>query len=129
MPQQAPVSLKTKLKTVYNRGFSTGFYLGIPDAWSKNYGSVATTKKVYLGKVLNYYNKPQVAEIKLESASLKLNDSLMVQGNKTGVIEQPVTSIQIHNRPQQKAPKGSIIGIKISKVRKNDKVYLINSRK
>ncbi|MBK6913973.1 MAG: U32 family peptidase [Ignavibacteriales bacterium] len=43
-----------ELEKVYNRGFSSGFYFGIPS--SEEYagvnGSKATTRKVYVGKVL-----------------------------------------------------------------------------
>jgi len=119
--------LYAKLKTVYNRGFSTGFYMGKPlNEWSKAYGSKATKKKIYIGKVLNYYNKINVSEIKIESGSLNVGDNIMFQGNKTGVVEEKVNSIQSHNKEINNAKKGMRIGIKIkNKVRENDKVYLI----
>jgi putative protease len=118
--------LLTKLKTVYNRGFSTGFYLGKPiNEWSKAYGSKATKKKIYLGKVLNYYKKVKVAEILLQTKSLKLNDKIMFQGNKTGVIQQKVNSMEIRNKKINKAKKGQKVGIKTNnRVRENDKVFL-----
>jgi putative protease len=122
-------SLIKKLKTVYNRGFSTGFYLGKPlNEWSKAYGSKATTKKIYIGKVLNYYKKIKVAEIVLETGNLKLNDNIMFQGNKTGVTTQTLTSIQIKNKPVKEAKKQQKVGIKTKqKLRINDKVFLIKS--
>jgi len=121
--------LYAKLKTVYNRGFSTGFYMGKPlNEWSKAYGSKATKKKIYLGKVLNYYNKINVAEVKLESENLKLKDDIMFQGNKTGVVEDKISSIQKNNKKINKAKKGERVGIKVkNKVRENDKVYLIKN--
>ena len=41
----------SRLKTVYNRGFWDGYYLGQKlGEWSNIYGSKATKKKIYLGK-------------------------------------------------------------------------------
>jgi len=124
---QLKTKLKNKLKTVYNRGFSTGFYLGKPlNEWSKAYGSKAKQKKVYLGKVLNFYKKHSVAEIKLETHGIKLNDKLMFQGNKTGVKEHKINSIEINHKRFNNAKKGQRVGVKVAFiVRKNDKVFLI----
>src|SRR3989338_1817567 len=60
--------LLKKLKAAYNRGFSSGFYLGMPTAkdFADSYGSKATTRKEYVGKVLNFYKKSNVALIKVE---------------------------------------------------------------
>ncbi len=79
-----------ELETVYNRGFSTGFYFGEPS--SEDYegvnGTKATTRKVYVGKVLNYFKKPtQAVHILLESGKVNLNDNLLIFGEKTGLVE------------------------------------------
>jgi|TARA_Y100000310_G_scaffold317795_1_gene371070 putative protease len=118
--------LLEKLKTVYNRGFSKGFYLGKPiDEWSKKYGSQATKKKIYVGVVKNFYKKHSVAEIKVETHGIKIGDHLMIQGNKTGVIEQKVNSMQINHKEVKQIKKGRI-GIKLEKSsRENDKVFVI----
>lgn len=119
--------LLNKLKTVYNRGFSTGFYLGKPiNQWGKTYGSKATKKKIHIGKVKNYYKKINVAEILLESNQLKVGDSIMFQGPTTGVIEQNITSMQKNHKEIKKAKKQEKIAIKTSQlVRENDKVFLL----
>jgi U32 family peptidase len=118
--------LVNQLKTVYNRGFSTGFYMGKPiNAWSNSYGSSATKKKIYIGIVKNFYKKLMVAELKIESYGLKNNDIICFQGNKTGVIEQNVTSMQ-QNKKTIKTLKKGFVGLKVKKiVRQNDKVYII----
>ena len=125
--QELVSRLLNKLKTVYNRGFSTGFYLGKPmNEWSGVYGSKATKKKVYLGKVTNFYKNLGVAEILIESGRLKLNDSIMFHGPTTGVIEQSVKSMQKHHKEVNKAEQGERVAIKTKKlVRENDRVYLI----
>jgi len=115
-----------KLKTVYNKGFSTGFFLGKPiNQWSDVYGSKAAETKQYLGKVLNYYSRPGVAEILLEAGNLKIGDRIMIQGNKTGVIEQKITSMEINKKKTKTAKKAQKIGLKTKKVRENDKIYKI----
>lgn len=119
--------LLEKLKTVYNRGFSKGFYMGQPiNEWTDEYGSKATKKKTYIGKITNFYKKISVAEIKIESGKLNVGDNILVIGPTTGVHEQKIESIEIDKKKNIKsAKKGQLIGIKISKFcRKNDKVYL-----
>jgi putative protease len=121
-------SLLKKLKTVYNRGFSTGFFLGIPtkEDWANVYGSKATTRKVYIGKIIHFYNKIKVAEIKIETKGLKIGDSLMIQGPTTGVYEQKLNSIEIKHKKIRQAKKGKTVAVKLNKIaRKNDKVYII----
>ena len=119
--------LKEKLKTVYNRGFSSGFYLGKPlNEFTRSYGSKATKKKVYLGKVKNYFKKIKVAEIKLEAGNIKLKDMIMIQGPTTGIAEQEVNSIELNHKKIRSAKKGQSIAVKIDKLaRENDNVYLV----
>jgi len=126
-PKADKKKMLEKLKTVYNRGFSSGFYLGKPiDEWAKVYGSKATKKKEALGYVKNYYQKVGVAEIKLLHDDLKIGDIIMIQGNKTGVFEQKVESMQINNKNIACVKKGRSIGLKtIKQTRENDKVFLI----
>jgi len=119
--------LLEKLKTVYNRGFSNGFYLGKPiNAWTDKYGSKATKKKVYIGIVKNFYKQHSVAEIKIESGSIKIGDEIMFQGNKTGIFQQKVLSMEINGKKVSKSDSKNSVGIKTENiVRKNDKVFLI----
>ncbi|MBW2988903.1 U32 family peptidase [Candidatus Woesearchaeota archaeon] len=126
-PGSGRKKLKEKLRSAYNRGFSTGFYMGKPAGeWSRSYGSKATRKKTYLGKVLNYYKKAKAAEILLEAGRLKLGDEIMLQGNKTGVKSQRVSSIEIKGRKADAAKKGQKIGVEIGfTARENDKVFLM----
>jgi putative protease len=126
-PKSDKKKLLGLLKTVYNRGFSSGFYLGKPiDEWAKCEGSKAIKKKSALGFVKNYYPKVGVAEIVLEANDLKLSDTIMFQGPTTGVFEQEVDSMQISHKDVSFVKKGRSAGIKtIRKVRENDKVYLV----
>jgi putative protease len=120
--------LLDKLKTVYNRGFSSGFFFGAPtkDDWINVYGSKATTRKQYIGKIIHFYNKINVAEIKIESIGLKVGDKLMIQGPTTGVYNQKINSMEINYKKIKKADKGKVVAVKLNNsARKNDKIYII----
>ena len=120
--------LMEKLETVYNRKFSTGFFLGTPtnDSWTDIYGSNAKKTKVFVGIVQNYYRKNSAAAILLQAGSIKKGDVLMIQGPTTGVFEQKIEKIMKNSEEINSAKKGDLVGIKTKKlVRKNDKVYVI----
>ena len=116
-----------KLKTIYNRGFSSGFYLGKPiNEWTENYGSLATKKKVFVGEVTKYFQKINVAEIRIKTKSIKKGSNILIIGPTTGVHEQKVESMQLSkDKHVLIAEKGKLIGLKVAKrVRAKDKVYL-----
>jgi putative protease len=124
--------LLEKVKTVYNRGFSSGFYLGLPilKDWTDVHGTKATTRKVYVGKIMHFYNKIKVAEIKIEARGLNKGDNLMIQGPTTGIFEQELESMEINHKKIEEAGKGKLIAVKLSKLsRKNDKIFVIEKVK
>ena len=116
------------LKTVFNRGFWDGYYLGRKlGEWTKEYGSRATKQKVYIGRGSNYFSKINVAEFKLESGELNVGDEILITGPTTGVIQTVVKEIRLDLDPVDKAVKGDIISVPIAeKVRRADKLYRID---
>jgi putative protease len=117
-----------ELETVYNRGFSTGFYFGTPS--SEEYagvsGSKATTKKVYVGKVLNFFKEPNAALVLIESGKIKVNDDLLIIGETTGVIEMKLKEFNVNDALAQSAERGSeVTFVTPELVRRNDKVYIV----
>lgn len=125
-----------ELETVYNRGFSSGFYFNVPS--SEEYagvnGSKASTRKVYVGKVLNYFKKPKAAHILLESGMIEVNNNLLIIGETTGLVEINLDEIIIDDKLSPSAKKGDeVTFVTPELVRKNDKVYLVehlsNSKK
>jgi len=125
--EQKIVEWKERLATVYNRGFWDGYYLGRKlGEWSKNHGSAATTKKVYLGKIRNFFDKISVAEVELETHQLKLSDEIIITGAKTGLVKAIVEEIRLENNPVNEVKKGDIFSIKLpEKVRPSDKLYKV----
>jgi putative protease len=116
-----------RLSTVFNRGFWDGYYLGQRlGEWSRNYGSMAIQRKIYVGKGLNYFPKLKVAEFKLETGPLKVGDEIYITGPTTGLIKTTVKEIQLDRVPVNEAPKGSYISIPVEeKVRKSDKLFKV----
>lgn len=116
-----------KLKTVFNRGFWDGYYLGQRlGEWTKNYGSSATKRKIYIGRCTNYFSKIGVAEFLLEAQSLSVGDEILVTGETTGVYEDVVKEIRVDLLPVERAEKGVYFSLKTdSIVRRNDKLFKI----
>ena len=86
---EAAAACKEELRTVFNRGFWEGYYAGRPVVeHSPAYGSSATRRKVYVGKVVNFYKKISVAEVLVEAAPLAVGEEIFFLGPTTGVAEQ-----------------------------------------
>jgi putative protease len=116
-----------RLASVFNRGFWDGYYLGQRlGEWSGNYGSLATKRRVYLGKVTNYFTNKGIGEFKLETGPLKPGDEILITGPSSGVIQTVVTEVRVELQPVEEAPKGSYCSVSVpSKVRRSDKIYRI----
>lgn len=116
---------RTRLATVFNRGFWNGYYLGQRlGEWNDAYGSKATKKKVILGKVQNYFSNLHVGEFKLESGDLHVGDTVLVQGPTTGSLEMTATELRLDLQPAPRVTKGDVFSMPVSeKVRRGDKLY------
>lgn len=105
-------ALKEELGEVFNRGFWDGYYQGARlGQWSEVYGSKATKRKVYCGKITNWFGRLSVAEVLVESASLKVGDRILIIGPTSGVVEYTVPEIRVDLKPVQEASKGTLCSI------------------
>jgi hypothetical protein len=121
--------LKEQLSEVFNRGFWDGYYQGAKlGEWSSVYGSNATRKKVYCGKVTNWFDKINVAEVAVESATLHKGAEVIAIGATSGVIEFTVDDIRVDLKDATVAEKGIRCSIainpKLGRLRRGDKIYL-----
>jgi len=116
-----------RLRTVYNRDFWDGYYLGRKmGEWTGRHGSVSTHRKEYVGRVTNYFTKLKVAEIKMESGSLSAGDPVYITGPTTGVEEFIIPEIRVDLQRVEKTIKGDICSIPVASfLRRADKVYKI----
>lgn len=128
LDDEVKTTFKTELEKVYNRGFSSGFYFGDPgsESYAKTYGSIATTRKVYIGRVLNYYKRKKIAYIKIEADKIKLGDSVYISGNTTGIVEINISNMIREDLEVTSAVKGENVTFECEPlIRENDKVYKI----
>ena len=119
-------ALKERLSEVFNRGFWEGYYAGRPVAeHSEHYGSAATRRKVYVGKVVNFYKKISVAEVLVEAAPLEITEEIFFLGPTTGVVEQKCEELhgpdgEITRRVEQ----GQLCAIRTTElIRRGDQLY------
>jgi putative protease len=117
-----------KMNEVYNRGFWGGYYLGkILGEWTGAPGSIAATRKIYIGKGNHYYTKSKIAEFKLETYYLKKGDQVMIIGPASGVVETVVSSLHVNEEGEKDiALKGDVCAFPLDiPVRQSDKLYKI----
>jgi putative protease len=114
-----------RLKTVFNRGFWNGYYLGQRlGEWSKNYGSEATERKIYVGKGMKYFSNIGVAEFLVEAAEMSVGDKLLVTGPTTGAMFLTLEEARVNLKPVQTVHKGEHVSFKVpEKIRPSDKLY------
>ena len=83
-------------------------------------------KKVYVGKVTNWFDKIGVAEIQIESAALHRGDRAMGIGRSTGVEEFSVEDMRVDFQGAEIAQRGVRCSVAIpapGKLKRGDKIY------
>lgn len=130
-------ALRSRLEEVFNRGFWDGYYQGAYlGQWSEVYGSQASLKKVYCGKVTNWFDRIGVAEIAVESVPLKTGDRVLAMGSTTGVVEFTVSDMRVNLVKADIAPKGVRCSVAVNpslcpdgRLRRGDKIYIWQENK
>ncbi len=114
-----------ELNSVYNRGFWDGYYLGRKmGEWTERYGNQATTKKLFLGSITNYFTKLGVAELQMQTYDLNVGDQINIIGPTTGVYEDVITELRVDLQKVEQALKGQAVSFSTKEiVRRGDKVY------
>lgn len=117
--------LKERLRTVFNRDFWDGYYLGQRlGEWSEHYGSAATVKKVMVGRVVNYFKRIGVAEVSVEAMPLAAGEKLLFLGATTGAIEFVPDEIRVNLMPTELAAQGTNCSVRTPEpVHRGDKVF------
>jgi U32 family peptidase len=120
-----------ELKRVYNRGFSSGFYIKSPtaDDFSASENGEGREFKEKIGIIEKYWPKIKVAAVKVQSGNLKIGDEIYIIGESTGISRVKIESMEINHKQVHQVIKGQKVGIKLPKSRAGDEVYLIKVRK
>ena len=115
-----------RLKTIFNRGFWNGYYLGQRlGEWTSKYGSSATKIKVYCAKGIRYFGKIGVAEFQMEAGELHVGDEVIITGPTTGAVPVKIEEIRVDLKPVEMTKKGQRFSIKVAdKIRPSDKMFL-----
>jgi putative protease len=120
--------LEKRVSEVFNRGFWDGYYQGARlGEWSEVYGNKATKKKIYIGKVTNFFSNLSVAEVLIETGELRRGDDILIIGPSTGVMEHNVDEIRTNLESVDVAVKGEYCSLPVppgTKLRRSDKLYL-----
>ncbi len=121
------LELKERLAEVFNRGFWDGYYQGAKlGQWSGVYGSRATVRKTYLGKVINWFDRLEVAEISVETRDLHRGECLLAVGPATGAEEFTADDIRLEYDSLEVIPKGSVCSVKPPvRLRRGDKIFVL----
>ena len=122
-----------RLSRVFNRGFWDGYYQGQRlGEWTRHYGSMATRKKVYVGKCTNFYKQLSVAEFYVEAVpELEATAELLVTGETTGAYELTAAGMRdADGHPAERIQQGQFFSLKTDRlIHRGDKLYtLVESR-
>ena len=117
-----------RLARVFNRGFWDGYYQGQTlGEWNDHYGSMATERKVYVGRGVKYFSRLGVAEFTVEASTFKPGDKMLITGPTTGVIYVTPTEVHGDHGPVAEANKGTRVSIAVpEKIRPSDKLFRID---
>lgn len=116
-----------KLKTVFNKDLSPGFYLGKQfTEWSGVHGNKATKKRELVGIVKQYYPKLSVVEVLVQSGEFTSTNEYQITGETTGIVRGEKPELWLDEKPINKVKKGDEVTFKVSqRVRKGDRLYKV----
>lgn len=127
-PMKKIAAWDERLKTVFNRGFWDGYYLGQRlGEWTRNYGSAATERKIYVGKGVKYFSNIGVSEFLVEAAEVSVGDKLLITGPTTGALFMTLEEARVDLESVQTVKKGQHFSMKSDKIRPSDKLYKLVS--
>lgn len=119
---------KCQLASVYNRGFSTGFYFGIPGLdgfFPEKDMNASENKRRAVGVIENYYPKQQAAAVRLLEGGIAIGDKIIIEGSTT-YLRQQVSSLKKQGKDLARAEKGDEVGLAVDGiVRKNDLIFIL----
>ena len=94
---------------------------------TKNYGSAATERKIYVGKGIRYFSNLGVAEFLVEAAEISVGDKLLITGPTTGAEFVTLEEARVDLKPVQTVHNGEHFSMKSVKIRPSDKLYKLVS--
>ncbi len=93
--QELVERLMPSLEKVYNRGFSSGYYLGQKQGWAAAGGSKATRQKQMIGTITNVFSKAGVIQVEATAGKLGIGDEYVIIGHTTGAVTGSVLELRV----------------------------------
>jgi len=120
----------SELKKVYNRGFSSGFYIRPPtsDDFSFTENGEQEEYKQFTGRVEKYWQKAGSATVRIMAGNLKTGDEIYLISKGQAIKRVTISTMEIDGKPLNKCKKGELVGIKLPKCSKGTDVYLIKRK-
>ena len=111
---------------VYNREFSSGFFLGLPtpDDFTKGDSGSATETKKFVATIEHYWKNIGVARAFVNADKLSVGDEIIVIG-KTTFFKTRIEDMEIEHVKVNSAVKGQEVALKIPLCREGDEVYVV----
>jgi len=118
------------LKKVYNRGFSSGFFFKMPtnDDFSYSENGEQTEIKEYVGIVERYWPKAGAASVLMHAGRLRVGDEVYLISSDAPIIRTKIESMEKGKKDIKVAKKGDEVGVKLPRVQRGTKVYLIKKK-
>ncbi|MFK5955915.1 MAG: peptidase U32 family protein [Planctomycetota bacterium] len=95
--QELVDELMPSVEKVYNRGFSSGYYLGQKQGWAKAGGSKASRVKQMIGTVSNVFQKAGVLQVDATAGKLSAGDEYVIIGHTTGAVQGTVLELRVES--------------------------------
>ena len=103
--------ITTDLKTVYNRGFTPGFYfkrMTEEDHQHKSPSNLSHYRYIKIGKVKSYFHDKKIARISINNGYLTKNDDIIIMGNSSDTyVHQRALEITFKGKNVNKTPRGT----------------------
>lgn len=115
---------------VYHREFGCGLYHGRPGSnqFTDTDENQATTRKLYVGVVLNYYAKAGMVQIQVQDQPIVPGDTLSIHGPTSGVVDLTVTTLRRDHETCERAERGTWVTVACpQRVRVSDKVFVVRA--
>ena len=121
--------LVEETKKVFHREFAFGLFYGRPgaDQYTDTEDSVSTTIKRHAGRVIDYFLKARIAQVKIEDHPLRAGDLVQIHGPTTGVQEFTIESLRRDDETPTVAEKGTWVTFPAPRCRVGDKVFFIET--
>jgi len=116
------------LKKVYNRGFSSGFYLKMPtaDDFSFSDNGEQTERKEFVGKVYKYWPRAGACSVRINTGKLAVGDDVYLVSGNEAIKRAVVKDIELKGKKVKVAKKGDEVGVDFGvKVGSGTEVYVI----